>query len=165
MPIGAEVTKPRPRPRASLVDPRVRRRLAIRFVLSLILVGVLVVRVAHGDVAGSWAALAILAGIGLGLLFGRTTKLGWDAASATVSGNIDAVGAVILLLHLAFIAVKGRLVGAWVDNATAAAAIGLSLTAGALVGQTLFPLYHIRLLVTAEGRPSGAMHSDEAASG
>jgi hypothetical protein len=151
VPDGSGATRPRPKQSVSLVNRSLRRRLAIRSVLALTILGVLLVRVAHSDVAVGWAALGLLVGVGLGLVFGRTTKLGWDTESGTVDGKIDALGVVILVLHIAFIAVKGRFVGAWVDDATAAAAIGLSLTAGALVGQVLFPLYRIRALVSAEG--------------
>jgi hypothetical protein len=133
-----------------VLDRRLRRGLAVRGVLAAALLLVLAVRVWRGDVGAGWAALAVFGGAALGLVFARATRIGWDDTETHVIGRSDAVGVAVLALHLLYVvAIKGRLVGVWVDNATATAALGLAVTAGGVAGQIVSPLVRIRRLLAA----------------
>ncbi|MDP9374364.1 MAG: hypothetical protein M3Q65_18315 [Chloroflexota bacterium] len=135
----------------SRISRKLRNQLRLFYAIALALLVVVVIRTARGEIPWWWPLPALAAGVALGQVVARVTVLRWDEETGTVVGRTDALGGVILALYLAFVVVKGRLIGAWVHDAHQAAILGLALTAGVMVGRIRATIGGIRSLRLAAG--------------
>ena len=128
------------------VSSKLRSQLRLFYAIALVLLGVVVVRTARGEVPWWWPLPALAAGVALGHVVARVNVLHREEETGTIVGRTDAFGGVILALYLAFSVVKGRLIGAWVHDAHQAAVLGLALSAGVMLGRIRATIGGIRSL-------------------
>jgi len=118
------------------VDPRIITRLRIYFIVMIILLVIIIFEVFQGTFNILWPFLGILIGLVIGIIVSRMYNLGWEEESNNVVGNIDFIGAVILVCYLIFIFTKAQFLGYWVQGNTLFAII-LGITAGTMLGRVL----------------------------
>lgn len=58
-------------------------------------------------------AAGLLGGVVIGVGASRMSRLSWDESEAKVIGNIDALGAVILLAYVLLTVFRGKLLAQW----------------------------------------------------
>ncbi len=132
------------------VDPKVLRSVRIFLVVWLAMSGIVVYEIADGIVAWQETAVGVLAGIGVGIVSARMTKLEWDDKNARVTGRWDWIGVVILAVYVGLIFARSWIVGHWVDG-PAVTAVGLAIVAGSMIGRILGTVHGIRAVTRAAG--------------
>jgi TRAP-type mannitol/chloroaromatic compound transport system permease large subunit len=132
------------------VDRRILSQVRILTIIALAMLGILVVDVAQGTLGVAWAAAGLLAGAALGVIASRIRRLEWDDQTSQVIARLDAIGAVILVGYIAAMLARDWVLGHWVEG-PALAALGLSVTAGALAGQVLGTRRGVRKVLEALG--------------
>ena len=119
------------------IDRSIRLRVTIYSVIFLVMAVLVVVDVVRiGGSAVLPVVICLVGGVAVGLVVSRMFRIGWDAVSGRVVGRIDVVGAVILVLYIAFSVFRSRLVGLWVEAPVAGVA-SLAVLAGVMAGQVV----------------------------
>lgn len=138
--------------RDSRVDPKLMLQLRIFMSIFAIILVLEIYRFLTEDLALLPVLGGFVAGIVIGILLVRTKVLGWDASEQRVVGTMDALGAIILVVYLViFVLNKGEIVSHWISNSQEVAAIGLAITAGVMLGRTVFTVRAIRNVVARSG--------------
>jgi hypothetical protein len=132
------------------VDRRIVTQVRILTVIAMIMLGSLIVNVAQGTLSLAWAAMGLLAGTGIGVIASRKRRMEWDDRARQVVARLDWIGAVILVAYTAVMLARDWILGHWAEG-PALAALGLSVTAGALVGQVLGTRRGVRAVLEALG--------------
>lgn len=78
----------------------------------------------------------LLGGVVIGVGASRMSRLSWDETQAKVIGNIDALGAVILVANLLLTVFRGALLAQWFSPEVVGAA-GVAVLAGLMRAQVL----------------------------
>ncbi|MGZ7158908.1 MAG: hypothetical protein ACXVHR_00350 [Methanobacterium sp.] len=94
------------------------------------------------------AILGILLGLGIGIIIGRIYRLSWDEETSNVIGQVDKIGAIILVLYLIFIFTRAYFLGYWIHGAPLFALI-LSLTAGTMFGRVMSTRHGVKKILNA----------------
>ncbi len=137
--------------RAALVDRGLRIQLRIFLVIFAIMIVLDIVHIVDDRVNILWALLGFGGGIVLGRALARTKVLRWDPTERVVVGTMDLIGAAILGVYLLFVIFRGRILGGWLEDGHVVGVIGLSLTAGAMLGRVIFTFSGIRRVLAAAG--------------
>lgn len=133
---------------AEFVDDRLIKRLRIYLIIMVIMLIVVFFEVAMGIFSISWALGSILIGFGVGVLISRIYHLSWDDETSHVIGQMDKIGAVILLFYLVFIFTRTYYLGHWVQGAPLLALI-FSITAGTMLGRVMSTERGIKKIIKA----------------
>ena len=133
--------------RWAFVARSLRIQLRIFFAICLVLVGLVVMRLVRDEVAPGWIVAGFGAGLALGLVLSRVKVLRWNATYQEVVGTTDALGTAILAAYLLFLVVRGRIIGAGVDDAETVGATALAMTAGTMRGRVVVTRRGIRRLL------------------
>ncbi len=128
------------RPTREMVSRRTRVMLRVLIIVFDVMLVLLLIRVAQGELSWWQMALGLVVGAGIGVLLGRINRGWWDQATGTVVSQMDVLGVVLLLVYLIFTFSRSRIADAWVDDAHAAAGVALALGAGAIAGRILYLL-------------------------
>jgi hypothetical protein len=83
-----------------------------------------------------FAVIGILIGLGIGIISARMRHLSWDKDAKKIVSRLDVVGVIILVLYMAFVIVRSRLIGIFVA-APVVGAVGFSITAGVMLGRVI----------------------------
>jgi len=127
------------------VDSKLLLQLGIFGAIFVIMVVLDITRIVTEDLAVPPILVGFLAGGLVGVLLSRTKVLGWNASEQRVVGTMDVVGAVILVVYLlVFVLNKGAIASHWISDPEEIAAIGLALTAGVMLGRSIFTILGIR---------------------
>ena len=138
--------------RRQQVDSRLVRQLGVFMIIFTIMVALVAIHTVTEDLAVLPILAGFLAGCLVGTLLVRTKVLSWDASEQRVVGTMDAVGAIILVVYLlVFVLNKGAIASHWISNPQELAAIGLALTAGVMLGRTVFTIRAIRDILGKAG--------------
>jgi hypothetical protein len=108
----------------------------------LVMLGFVVVDVAQGALGLGWAVGGLLAGVAVGVVASHSQRLEWDERTDHVVARLDWIGTVILAGYLVLTLARDWVLGHWVHG-PALATLGLSATAGALLGQALGTRYGV----------------------
>jgi len=81
-----------------------------------------------------FAVAGIFVGLFIGIITARMRHLSWDKDAKQIVSGLDVVGVIILVLYMAFVLVRGRLIGYFVA-APMVGAVGFSITAGVMIGR------------------------------
>jgi cation transport ATPase len=118
------------------VDQRLISRLGIYLIVMVVMLAVIVVEVLRGVFSIQWALVGIIIGLVVGTIVSRVYSLSWDEETNNVIGEIDRIGALILVGYLIFIFTKSYFLGYEVQGANLFAVI-LGITAGTMLGRVL----------------------------
>ena len=125
---GGEVTQS--------VDRRLIVRLRIYIIVMILLLAVIIYEVVQGTFVIQLPIVGIIIGLFVGIIVSRMYNLSWDEETNNVIGEIDRIGAVILVVYLIFIFTKSYFLGYYVQG-TYLFAIILGITAGTMLGRVL----------------------------
>src|ERR1700757_4759442 len=89
-------------PHHDSLDSRLRTRIYIYLVLSLALVVFSVYEVIIGDITWWIAVLAIIVGVVVGYLYGRTRKVQWNEAGEKMVSKLDRLGWIAIAVYIVF---------------------------------------------------------------
>jgi hypothetical protein len=97
--------------------------------------------ITYGSIKNAVPLLYILLSIVLGYILGRfffvrMHRFDWDEENSKVISKMDWIGGIVLLLYIGFAVSRKWILGHWVQESFLAE-IGLSLTAGTLIGRLL----------------------------
>jgi hypothetical protein len=140
--------KKRDKSKTQKIDKRLISRLRIYLIVMLVMLVVIVIEVLRGAFSIQWALLGIIIGILIGVVVARMYSLSWDEETNIVVGEIDRIGAVILVVYLIFIFTKSYFLGYAVQGANLFAII-LGITTGTMLGRVLSTRQNINRILQA----------------
>src|SRR5689334_555713 len=84
------------------IDKRLRFRIRLYLIISLILVGVFVYNVLRGALRLDYGILGLIAGIFIGIFTSRMFHTSWDHDAKKVVSRLDMFGIGILIVYIGF---------------------------------------------------------------
>jgi hypothetical protein len=121
----------------TVLDRRMRLQLVVFSLIFCITLLLTVYHLVADRVNPLWAVLGLVAGYAIGLALARTKVLGWNQDDAQVVGNMDLIGAGILVLYIGFVIFKDEIVEHWIADAEIVVVIGLAMTCGTMLGRVI----------------------------
>jgi hypothetical protein len=118
------------------LDRKLRIRLQIYFLISLVFLGIFIYNIARGALRIDFGLIAMAAGVVIGAFTSRMFHTRWDKDAAKVVSRIDMYGIVILALYIAFEIFRGKIIG-YVTHDFEVGTIGFALLAGIMFGRVL----------------------------
>lgn len=118
------------------LDKRLITRLRIYVIVMIVMLIVIVLEVIQSTFTIPMTIGGMLIGLGVGTLVSRMYRLSWDEGTSNVIGQIDWIGAVILVCYLIFVFTRAHYLGYWVQGAPLLGII-FSITAGTMLGRVL----------------------------
>jgi heme/copper-type cytochrome/quinol oxidase subunit 4 len=118
------------------IDPKLITRLRIYLIVMFIILAVIAFEVLKGQFSIQWTLVGIIIGFLIGIIVSRMYNLSWDEETNTVIGEIDKIGAVILIVYLVWEITKSNFLGYWVEGSALFALI-LGITAGSMLARVL----------------------------
>lgn len=115
---------------------RLRRTLSILIAVYCILLVVTIYHLVTHPVVWWHAVLCGSAGLGIGILFSRMTKIEWDKDHEKAIGRMDIYGGVILVLFILFEIFRSQLVGLFAEGA-AIGTLSLLLLTSTMYGRVI----------------------------
>lgn len=118
------------------VDKRLRFRLRMYFLISVILIGILLYNVVRGTLLLSYGIGGLASGMLIGIVTTRMYHISWSHDAKKVVGRLDIYGAIILVFYIAIEISREKIVG-YVTNNFEVGTIALAVLAGMIFGQFL----------------------------
>jgi hypothetical protein len=118
------------------LDKRMRFRLHLYFLISLILIGVLMFNVLRGTLRVDFGLLGLVAGIGIGIISSRMFHISWSKDAKKVVSRLDTLGIGILILYFLFEILRGTIVGFFTHDIQVATT-GFAVLAGIMFGRAI----------------------------
>ncbi len=116
------------------LDKKLRFRLRIYFVISIILIGVVLFEILTERVSIMLASAGLVIGLIAGVVAARMFLLSWDKDAKRVISKLDIVGGVILALYIIFAIYRGRIIGHYVQRSFVTGT-SLSVVTGIMIGR------------------------------
>ena len=85
------------------IDSKMKIRLRIYSLISIILLIFIAYEVLLGAITILLAILGIIVGLIIGSILGRVFRLDWDEQNSKVTGYIDLIGAFLIIMYLIFL--------------------------------------------------------------
>ena len=118
------------------VDKKLRFRLRLYALISLVMLGIVLYEIFIKILPLKFAGIGILVGLTIGIISARMYHLSWDKDAKKIVSRLDIIGIIILVFYLAFVIVRSRLIGIFVA-APVVGAVGFSITAGVMIGRVV----------------------------
>ncbi len=118
------------------IDKRLRFRIRIYLLISLILLGVLLFNVIRGALRIDYGLLGLMGGTGVGIIASRMFHTSWDSNAKKVISRIDTFGVGILLLYIVFEILREDIVKIFTGDVQVATT-GFAVLAGLMLGQVI----------------------------
>ncbi len=118
------------------IDKRLRFRLRLYFLISLILVCLLAYDIFQGTLRLDYAIFGLFAGCGIGIIASRMFHISWSHDAKKVVSRLDVFGIGILVLYIFFTLLRTRIVGYFTHNFEVGT-VGFALLSGILFGRAL----------------------------
>ena len=118
------------------LDQRLIKRLRIYTIEMVVMLLVIIYEVLTGTFSISWALGGMLIGLGIGTLVSRMYRLSWDEDTSNVIGQIDWIGAIILICYLVFVFTRTHYLSYWLQGPPLMGLV-FSLTAGTMLGRVM----------------------------
>ena len=116
------------------LDKRLRFRLRLYFLITLILLGILIYDMARGALRFNYAFLGLLAGAGVGIISSRMFHTSWDKDAKKVISRLDTFGLGILILYIVFEVLQDKIVTLFTHDVQVATT-GFAVLAGSMLGR------------------------------
>ena len=102
--------------RRKYVDKKIIVRLRIFTAIFLIMVGIGVYDTIHGDLSLGLTLAALLGGLTIGLLVGRSSSVVWNEEAGKAITKMDVFGGVILVAYIVFAIFRNNIVSHWLTG-------------------------------------------------
>lgn len=121
---------------AKHVDKKLRFRLRIYILISLILIGIFVHNIWQGTLRWDLGLLGLGAGITIGIVTSRMFHVSWNHDAKKVVSQMDIFGIFILIMYIAFEISRDRAVD-YVTHGFQVGTIGFAILAGIMFGRVI----------------------------
>lgn len=118
------------------VDKKLRFRLRLYSIISLVMLGVVLYDIFQKTLPLEFATFGILIGLVLGIISARRYHLSWDKDAKKIVSRLDLIGIIILVLYIGFVIVRSKLIGIFVQGPVVGA-VSFSITAGVMIGRVV----------------------------
>ena len=118
------------------IDKKLMFRLRLYVLISLVMLGIVLYEIFIKTLTLEFAIIGILIGLFIGVITARMRHLSWDHDAQKIVSRLDEVGIIILVLYIAFVIVRSKLIGYFVA-APMVGAVGFSITAGVMIGRVV----------------------------
>lgn len=116
------------------LDKRLKFRLRIYFIISIVMIGVVAFEVLTGKVNPSFALVGILLGVVIGVVAARIFLISWHKDAKKVISRLDVIGGAILVLYIVFAVFRGKIIGNFVQG-NQVTGVSLAVVAGMMIGR------------------------------
>jgi O-antigen/teichoic acid export membrane protein len=124
------------RKHAHHVDNKLKFRLRLYVIISLVMLGVVLYEIFIHILPLEFAAVGILVGLVVGIISARRYHLSWDKDAKKIVSRLDLIGIIILVLYIGFVIVRSKLIGIFVQGPVVGA-VSFSITAGVMIGRVV----------------------------
>lgn len=124
------------RKHAHHVDKRLRFRLRLYSIISLVMFGIVLYDIFQNTLPLGFAVAGILVGLLVGIVTARRYHLSWDHDAKKIVSRLDLIGIIILVIYIIFVIVRSKLIGIFVQGPVVGA-VGFSITAGVMIGRVV----------------------------
>jgi hypothetical protein len=118
------------------IDKKLRNRLRIYFVISIILIVVVVYEITSRLVPFTFALLGVGVGILLGIVTARMFHLSWNHDAKKIVSRLDIFGGVILMLYIIFAIFRSQIISYFIHG-SAVGGVSISIVMGIMIGRVL----------------------------
>ena len=118
------------------MDSKLVNKLRLYTLIMVIMIFIVLVEVLRSKFSPELALLGFFLGIIVGIFIARMYKLSWNDTDNNVTGTVDIVGGIILVLYLVYMLTRTYYIGQWVHGISLFAFI-LSMTAGTMFGRII----------------------------
>lgn len=118
------------------LDKRLRFRLRIYFLISIILIGIFFFIIFRGALRIDLGIIGIAVGIVIGIFTSRMFHTSWDKNAKKVVSRLDVYGVIILILYIAFEISRERIVG-FITHDFETGTIGFAVLTGIMFGRII----------------------------
>lgn len=118
------------------LDKKLRTRLRIYLVISVILFCLVLYNILIGDLNLPVSILAILIGVGIGILSARMFKISWNKDAQRVISRLDTFGIIIIGLYIIFGTIRTRVLEHFLPMPQVTA-LSFALASGLILGRFL----------------------------
>jgi hypothetical protein len=122
------------------IDSKMKIRLRIYSLVAIILIIFITYEVSLGAITILLAILGIIVGLIIGSILGRVFRLDWDEQNSKVTGYIDLIGAILIILYLIFLATEIHYLQT---------DLVLSVFAGVMLGRVLITRHNMTKILQA----------------
>lgn len=118
------------------IDKKLRRRLRIYFIISLILIVLLIYDVFNGTLLPSYGIFGIIGGIILGIIASRMFHTSWDKNAKQIISRLDTFGIIILIGYIIFAIFRSKLIS-YFTNGVDVSTVGFAVLTGIMLGRLI----------------------------
>ncbi len=118
------------------MDTKLVNKLRLYTAILVIMTVIVVAEVLRSKFSPELAVVGFISGMVIGILVARMYKLSWDESNNNVTGTVDVIGGIILVLYLTYIFTRTYYLEQWVSGIPLFAFI-LSMTAGTMFGRII----------------------------
>lgn len=118
------------------IDKKLRFRLRLYSIISLVMLGIVLYEILIKILPLEFAVVGIFIGLFLGIISARMYHLSWSKDAQKIVSRLDVIGIIILVIYIAFVIVRSRLIAYFVA-APMVGAVGFSITAGIMIGRVI----------------------------
>jgi hypothetical protein len=116
------------------IDKRLRFRLQIYLLVSVIMVAIVGYDMVVQKISYIVLAIALLVGFGIGILAARMFKLSWDKDMQKVISRLDFLGVIILVVYIASAILRRQVISYFVPS-NSVTAVSFAVIAGVMLGR------------------------------
>lgn len=118
------------------MDTKLVNKLRLYTVIMIIMAVIVIAEVLRSKFSPELAVIGFISGMVVGIFVARMYKLSWDETANNVTGTVDVIGGIILVLYLTYIFTRSYYLGQWVQGVQLFAFL-LSMTAGTMFGRVI----------------------------
>lgn len=118
------------------VHKRLRIRLTIYFVISVLILGVSVFHIIKDGASFILSSIGLVSGVIIGTVFSRIQKISWDKKASHVIAVYDGVGIFFLALYILFEIFRNQIVGEFISGPSVVA-VSFALFSGLMYGRVI----------------------------
>lgn len=118
------------------IDKKLKFRLRLYSLISLVMLGIVLYEIFIKILPLEFAVVGIFIGLFLGVISARMYHLSWNHDAKKIVSRLDVVGVIILVVYIAFVIVRSKLIGIFVA-APVVGAVSFSITAGIMIGRVV----------------------------
>lgn len=118
------------------IDKKLRFRVRLYSIISLVMLLIVLYEIFIKILPLEFAIVGIFIGLFLGVISARMYHLSWSHDAKKIVSRLDVVGIIILVIYIAFVIVRSKLIGYFVA-APMVGAVSFSITAGIMIGRVI----------------------------
>lgn len=136
------------------MDRKLRFRLGLFLVIGIGLLGLICWDVFQAVLPWWMAIAAVGIGYAIGVVFGRSMKVRWDAERERIVTQLDIVGILVIAIYVVLAIFRNWLLDQWLTGVTLTA-VTFAVAAGVLIGRYFGVRHRIRRLIEHSERDPG----------